>query len=233
MLKIDLHIHSIYSGHAYGTFYDIIREAKEKKMDMIAITDHGPSMVGTQGKLHFFQGKRRPNIAGLRVLWGCETNVADGKGNLDISENIIEKLDIILVGLHGGCAYNDLGKEKNTLAVKRALEHPKVKIFAHPTHCQYDVDYEELIRHAIKHDVLPELDLAYLRHKGEKDFDKFQTLVRIVKKMGAKLICNSDAHFIPEIGDDSILEIYKDRLGLTDDMIINNFPDELREFLEI
>lgn len=234
MLKIDLHIHTTCSGHAYGTFYDIVREAMRKEMTMIGISDHGPSLDGTSGKIHFHMGKRKPKFENLRVLWGCEANIIDEQGNLDIDEEIQNKLDYIIVGLHTSTSYEDLGKKRNTDALKRALANPKVKFFAHPTHQGFDVDYEELVRFGIMHNVIPELNLSYLRYKADGyNFVKFQNLIKIVKEMGFKLILNSDAHFIHEVGDDSILEKHWKKLGLTKDLIINNNSEELCDFLGI
>ena len=41
MLKRDFHIHSLHSGHAYGSIYEIIKEAKSKKMAL------EPEPIGT------------------------------------------------------------------------------------------------------------------------------------------------------------------------------------------
>ena len=231
MLDIDLHIHSINSGHAYGTFYDIVAEAKKKNMKMIAITDHGPKMAGTISYIHFYMGHRKPEIEGLKVLWGCEANVLDKDGNIDLDEKALSKLDLVILGFHKHCGYEDLGIEGNTKAINKALDNPKIKILAHPTNHQFECDFEAVANHAIDNDVLLELNLAYLKIKGEVCFDKFKKMVEIVKSRNKKLIISSDAHFIHEIGDDSILAEYKDKLGLTDDIIINNYPDELMEFL--
>jgi len=35
MLKIDLHIHTIHSGHAYSTFNEIVVAAKEKGLESL------------------------------------------------------------------------------------------------------------------------------------------------------------------------------------------------------
>ncbi|MBD3313930.1 PHP domain-containing protein, partial [Candidatus Woesearchaeota archaeon] len=67
MLKIDLHIHTVHSGHAYGTIYDIMKEAKAKGMEMIAITDHGPS-GGSVSHVHFRMAPRAPKeYEGVKV----------------------------------------------------------------------------------------------------------------------------------------------------------------------
>ena len=230
MLKIDLHIHSIHSGHAYGTFYDIINEASRKEMEMIAITDHGPSMEGVSGHLHFIMGPRMPKTK-LRVLWGCEANIVGANGELDLTERHIEALDLILVGFHR-TGYVDQGKEKNTGVMEKVLKAPFVKVLTHPTHQQYECDFDRIVEAALENGVLPELNLTYLREQVD-DFPLFKRLVEIVQASGKKLIVNSDAHFIHEIGDDSILAEYREKLGISDDTIINNFPSELKAFLGI
>ena len=230
MLKIDLHIHSIHSGHAYGTFYDIVDEALKKKMEMIAITDHGPSMAGVTGDLHFVMGARMPKSK-LKILWGCEANIVDGNGELDLTKRHIAALDLILVGFHK-TGYVDQGKEKNTLVMEKVLKKPFVKVLTHPTHQQFECDFDRIVEAALENGVLPELNLTYLREQVN-DFALFKRLVEIVQSKGQKLIVNSDAHFVHEIGDDSILGEYWDRLGMTDDIVINNHPAELRALLGI
>ncbi|MGV8141017.1 MAG: PHP domain-containing protein, partial [Candidatus Woesearchaeota archaeon] len=128
MLKIDLHTHTLHSGHAYGSFYDVVNEARRKRMKIIAITDHGPSMVGSSGHIHFRMGHRVPKYKDLNILWGCETNIIDVKGNIDIDKGLQKKLDIVLVGFHENCPYKDLGVKKNTEAVLNALKNPDVDV---------------------------------------------------------------------------------------------------------
>ena len=233
MLKIDLHIHSINSGHAYGTIYNIFDEAKKKKMDMIAITDHGPSMEGTGSKAHFLIGTRRPQVPGLRILWGCEANVIGPNGEIDVEGIYIDRLDIVLVNFHKYTGYEDQGIEKNTVAIIKAFQNPKIKVLAHPESPQYEYDFEKVCKVAVENNVLLELNLAYLRLRGEERLEKFRRIVEISKENNRKILISSDAHFVHEIGDDSLLDQYREKLGLTDDMIINNFPDELMEFLSI
>jgi len=154
MLKIDLHIHSQYSGHAYGSFYDIVNEARRKKMTMIAITDHGPDMIGSATFMHFGMGFRAPKYKDLKILWGCEANVLDAKGNIDLSSELQKKLDILLVGLHGCCSYKDAGIVGNTKAVINMLKNPNVDVLTHPTHPLFSYDFDKVFQAAIDNDVL-------------------------------------------------------------------------------
>jgi len=101
MLKIDLHIHTVHSGHAYGSIYEIMEEAARKKMDMIAITDHGPNLTGSAPASHFCMGSRAPKeYKGVKLLWGCEVNIINEKGDIDLTENTIKILDVILAQIH-------------------------------------------------------------------------------------------------------------------------------------
>lgn len=233
MLKVDIHIHSIHSGHAYGSFYDIVNEARKKKMKIIGISDHGPNLPGVSGHFHFFMKNRLPKYDDLKILWGCEANIIDEKGNIDLKESIITALDYIAVSFHKYCGYKDLGKEENTKVLKKTLSKPFIKILTHPESQQYPIThFEEICQFAIDNNVLLELNIAYLKQKWDEKKELFKKIVEIVKKNNSKLIIGSDAHFIHEIGEDSILKKYWDELGLNNEIIINNYPDELLKFLK-
>jgi putative hydrolase len=232
MLKVDLHIHTEKSGHAYGTIYDIINEAQTKKMTLIGITDHGPGFSGGADLAHFKMGRRAPKqINGLKILWGCEANIIDTKGNLDLPNKYQTHIDLLLAQFHWNCGYEDQGTKGNTQTMCLALQNPNLHILSHPTHPQYEYELEIVWQTALEQDVLLELDLSYLDMFGEQDLDIFRALVSLVKQSGKKLIVNSDAHFVHEIGDDSIIDKFAKRLDLTPDLIINNYPAELKRFL--
>jgi putative hydrolase len=201
-------------------------------MELIAITDHGPSMIGTAGNVHFHMGKRAPKKEGkLQILWGIELNVIDAKGNIDIGDWEREGLDIQLLGFHGSTPYRDLGEVKNTLAFLKAMEHPGIDVISHPTNQQFPCDYKKIIRRAIEKGIILEFNLSYLKRRGDDSFDKFKFLVDETKKTGTKMIMSSDAHFKHEIGDDSALGTYWDKLRLKDELFWNDFKDDLLDKL--
>ena len=41
MFKVDTHLHTVASGHAYGTVTEMAKAASLKGLEMIALTDHG------------------------------------------------------------------------------------------------------------------------------------------------------------------------------------------------
>ena len=44
---LDLHTHTIMSGHAYSTMQEMIRSASEKDVKLLGITEHATSTVWT------------------------------------------------------------------------------------------------------------------------------------------------------------------------------------------
>jgi histidinol phosphatase-like PHP family hydrolase len=82
---------------------------------------------------------------------------------------------------------------------------------------------------------LSEVNLHYISDGEieENIIENLKILVQTVKKYNRKVIVNSDAHNIWELGDDSALKKIKKKIGLTDNLIINNYPKELLKLLKI
>lgn len=227
MLDTDLHIHTIHSGHAYGTLNEVVAEAERKDMEIIGISDHGPAMNGSAIEIHFLMGPRVPDF-GIEVLWGCEANVLDEQGNTDLPDERLENLDFASVALHLGCGYEDLGKERNTEALLRAMENPKIRFVTHPAHQQLPVDVEKVVRGAVEKGVWLEINLSYLKKDNP---ERIANMVELGKSIGGTFIINSDAHFVQEVGHDRILE--KVDLGLEDADVVNRRldPDNIRDMM--
>ena len=95
-LIADMHCHTVASGHAYSTVQEIAREASNKGLEMVAITDHGPSMPGGPHCYHFGNLRALPSeIYGVKILKGVEANIIDYDGNIDLPERYLDILDIV------------------------------------------------------------------------------------------------------------------------------------------
>ena len=44
---LDLHTHTIVSGHAYSTLREMAKAASDKGLELLGITEHAPKMPGT------------------------------------------------------------------------------------------------------------------------------------------------------------------------------------------
>ncbi len=58
--KIDLHTHTIASGHAYNTIDEMVKAARKKGMTYLGITEHAPNMPGTCKDFYFHNLKVVP-----------------------------------------------------------------------------------------------------------------------------------------------------------------------------
>ena len=45
---MDLHTHTVASGHAYCTLREMARAASDKGLELLGITEHAPKMPGTR-----------------------------------------------------------------------------------------------------------------------------------------------------------------------------------------
>lgn len=242
MLKIDLHIHTIASGHAYNTILEYINRAKELKMKIIGFSEHGPSMNGSANKTYFNCLNRLPRkIGNLVILRGIEANVINKNGDIDISDKIIKnRLDYVMAGLHKGTGLK-IGDEKyNTMALVNAIKSGKINMLSHPfLNNIIPFDVERVCAEACRNNVLLEINIHYVSdyisepQTKKSIIENLKLLVQTVKHYKKKVIVNTDAHNIWELGDDSPLKKIKKEIGLTNDLIINNYPKELLKLLKI
>ncbi len=50
---LDLHTHTIASGHAYNTLYEMAQAAADKGLAVYGCSEHAPSMPGTCHEFYF------------------------------------------------------------------------------------------------------------------------------------------------------------------------------------
>jgi putative hydrolase len=231
--KIDLHMHTIASGHAFSTLNEMAREAANKKLEMIAITDHGPTTPGAPIDTYFRCGDRFPEILyGVHILFGTEANILNTKGELDLPEFILQKLDIVIAGFHD---FEDLGIDKNTEAMIGAIKNPYVNIISHPYSSKIEVDIKKVSKIAMENNVLLEINASFFYKKRKANdrnaHNKIKKMVTIFKKHNKKLILTSDAHSASEIKKfDEVIEKFPE-LGLSENDFLLTKKDIL-EFLK-
>jgi putative hydrolase len=238
MMKVDLHIHTVASGHAHNTILEYLTMAKKLEMSVIGISDHGPFCPDvTINEAYFRALTRLPRrVDRVLILRGIEANIIDAEGNLDISDKVIERLDYVMAGLHEIKNVKNRGVKKNTAAIVNAIRSGRIDIVTHPFFTkEFSLDIEKISNEACAHNVLLELNVSCLaRRKMQKDtLLNLKKMIGIAKKWGKKMIIGSDAHNIWELGDDVPLRKIKNKIGLTNDLIINNNPKKLLDFLEI
>jgi putative hydrolase len=238
MLKIDLHVHTIASGHAHCTILEYIQQAKKLKMKTIGITEHGPgSSEALVSYIYFRELGRIPKIIdGIRVLKGAEANIINIKGELDLDDETLERLDYVMANIHPTTPYKNKGEKINTQTIIKTIKSGKINILTHPfVDKGMPSDIKKISEAACKNNVLLEIDTAYLseRRINEKMLLDLKIMIDMVKKYNQKIIIGTDSHNIWELGNISGLDKFKKKIGLADELIINNYPEKLFKLLKI
>ncbi|NMA51540.1 MAG: PHP domain-containing protein [Peptococcaceae bacterium] len=231
-LVADLHVHTLASGHAYSTIKEIVEVAKEKRLKMVAITDHGIKMPGAPRLYHFTNMISSPRIMqGVEVLRGVEANILDEEGNLDMPEPVLSDfLDIVLAGFHEFTGYTGSTMEENTRAMIAAIKNPYVHIIAHPGNSKYPVDVEEVVLAAKRYNKALELNNSsfVVRPASSAICGEFAMMA---KKHNIMVAINSDAHICYNVGENSKAAELALKAGIRRSQILNTSTRKIHDFL--
>lgn len=221
---VDMHTHTVASGHAYNTINEMIQSAANKGLELLGISEHGPAMPGSTN-IFYFQNlnilERRKY--GIEVRYGAELNIIDMKGTTDLDPRSYRDLDYCIASLHSVCVTPGSVKE-NTYALMNAMQHPKVKIIGHPDDGQFPVNYEELIREAKLQNVIIELNNSSLNPNGFR-INAYENDLEILKycmKYDVPVIMGSDAHREEDVGEFERAEKLLNKIGFPEDLIVNS-----------
>ena len=144
---IDIHTHTIASGHAYGTIREMAQAAHEKGLELLGLSEHAPGIPGTCDPFYYLNLQVIPReLYGVRIFHGCEINVLND-GTLSVEQRYIDRLDYAICGIHMQC-YENAGMEKNTDHVITCMKNEKVHFVSHPDDDHTPLDYERLVQAA-------------------------------------------------------------------------------------
>ena len=202
-LVCDCHIHTVSSGHAYSTIGECAKAASEKGIELIAMTDHAPTMPGGTHIFHFQNMHVLPEtLYGVRLLKGAEVNILDFDGLLDMDDRTMGELDLVIASLHVPC-FQAGSPAENTRAAIGAMQSPHVDILGHPDDSRIPLDYGELARAAAATGTLLELNNSSLspRTYRQNAQENCMRLIEAALRHSARLIVDSDAHFHADVGN--------------------------------
>lgn len=224
----DLHSHTIASDHAFSTVMEIAKAAQDKGMEAVAITDHGPALEDSPHIDHFICQKGLPReLFGVRLLIGCEANILDKNGSLDIPDNIMKNLDIVIASIHNPL-YHDFGLEDNTSTYLGVLNNPCVDIIGHSGNpkCRYDID--TVLTRAKEMDKFIEINENTFNARPQ-NVELCREIALAAKRIGTGVVVNSDAHFATKIGEvPRGLEMLRD-IDFPEELIVNRSLEALEK----
>jgi DNA polymerase (family 10) len=208
-VKGDLQIHSsfdIETSHDLGenSMEEIIERAGELNYEYLAFTEHNPSKSKHSQKQMIELLKRKQEKID-KINYSLRDNNKNGvkkvfnsleidilpDGSLPVKSDGLDTLDFALVSIHSSF---DLDRQKMTTRVISALNHPKVKIFAHPTARKInhregvELNWDNVFEFCLKHNKWIEINADPMR------LDLPDFLVKDAIDRGLKLTFGTDAH---------------------------------------
>lgn len=235
-LKGDLQCHSKWSDGG-ATIREMAEGARARGLKYIAITDHSQGLGVARGldpKRTREQWKEIDKLnqeynGAFRVLKSVEVEIR-ADGTLDLPDDLLAGYDLVLATTHS--ALNQT-REKITERVLKAMHHPLVDIFGHPTGQLIGsrepsaLDLEQVYQAALETGTILEIDGTSER------MDLTDVNARRAVELGCRLVIDSDAHH-PDGFDDLQWGIAMARRGwLTKADVLNTLEwDELKKQLK-
>jgi DNA polymerase (family 10) len=199
----DLHCHTTWSD-GRASVEEMARAAIERGYEYIAICDHTPAVGAVRGLTGDDVRRQGEEIAAankllapFRVLRGIECDILPD-GRLDLPDDVLAELDWVQASVHGG---QRMPRREMTARVEAALRHPAVRCLSHPTgriigrRPENALDLDRVYAVALEEGVAvevnglaPRLDLS-----GEH--------VRDALRAGVPIVCSTDAHGVPGLGN--------------------------------
>ena len=212
-IKGDLHLHSNYPiepSHDLGTasIKEIVVKAKEMGYEYLGLSEHNPSVSQHSDKqiidilkrkkesIEQFKSSNKKLVRSVHLLNSLEIDIKPN-GDLAVPEKGLASLDYAIASIHSSFRQS---RDRATKRILRALAHPKVRILGHPTgrllnkREGMEFDWEKIFAFCRKNKKYLEISAWPYR------LDLPDVLVREAVKNGVKMVINSDAHSLEEMG---------------------------------
>lgn len=230
---LDLHTHTVASGHAYCSMREMAKAAADKGLELLGITEHAPMMPGTCHNYYFHNLKIVPReMYGIRLLLGAEVNILDPEGTVDLNEKEIRNMDVVIASLHLPCIKPGT-IEENTAAYLNAMKNPYVNIIGHPDDGRYPVDHQALVEGAKQYGKVLELNNHSLEPTSfrQNAYENDSRILKWCKEYQVPVIMGSDAHFDTLIGEFDCARSLLTEMDFPEELVLNRSVEALAKYV--
>lgn len=228
---MDTHTHTLASGHAYSTIRENAAAAAKKGLQLLAITEHAPRMVGSSQAIYFQNLKVIDRHAfDVELMMGVELNILDDKGTVDLTEGTLRQMDLAIASLHIPCITPG-SREYNTQACLNAIKNPFVHILGHPDDPRYPLDYRAIVQGAKEYGAMLELNENSLRPGGSRKNARPQDeeMLRLCMEYEVPIVIGSDAHVDTDVGRHDLAHALLEEFDFPEKLIINTSAEKLKQ----
>lgn len=234
-IQLDVHTHTIASGHAFSSLQEMVYAATTKGLKLIGITEHGPAIPGACNPIYFRNLHVVPRqMYGIELLLGAEANILDCHGHLDLDEATLKLLDYCIAGIHSHC-YKQSNRAANTAGMIEAIRHPRIHIISHPGDGTADLDFRQLVVEAKKNQVLLEINNSSLKPCRNKPQARANNLAILqwCKHYDVPVILGSDAHISFDVANYDLVTELLEETQFPEELVMNTDVDKFRAYLGI
>ena len=204
-IRGDLHTHTnfdIEPSHDLGrdSIEQMAQVAHKLGYEYIGFADHNPSLSGhTKGEIMSLVESRSKKIQefnksnkSIRVFNLLEVDILPN-GDLALDDEILSLLDGAIVSLHSSFTQE---RGKITKRILKGLDHPKVRIFGHPTgrlvntRAGADADWVEVMKFCATREIAMEVNSSPQR------LDLSDVMVKQAIELGCRVCIDTDSHSV-------------------------------------
>lgn len=233
-LIADTHSHTLASGHAYSTIREMAAAAKEKGLQALAITEHAPKMPGSCGLYYFMNLDVLPReMSGVEMLFGCEVNIMNPQGELDLPKKVLRDMDIVVASIHVPCFGEGHTMAETMNAYVEVMKKPYVNIIGHPDDGRFPVDYELLVKTAKETHTLLELNNSSLRPQSFRvgTRENMLTMLDLCRQYDVPVTTGSDAHVDIDAGNFCYVQEVLDYCNFPEELVITTDWERVKPYL--
>lgn len=231
-LVLDIHTHTLMSGHAYGTIREMALSAAERGLKLLGTSEHAPGIPGTCDPIYFTNFRFAPReLAGVELMYGSEVNVLND-GSLSLEQKYLDRLDYAIAGIHGMC-YENEGADKNAENIVSCMKNEKVFLVSHPDDDHTPLNYELLVEGAKRfHTALEVNNSSFLKQEHRLNcVQNYRTMLRLCEKLRVPIVVSSDAHDPSYVGRFREACALLSEIGFDRSLILNLSTERWKNFV--
>ena len=229
-IKTEVHAHTMVSQHAYATLNEMIAACREKGLELMALTDHGPAIPDGAIPWHFMCLKYLPrNIDGFYLLHGAEVNIIDYSGGVDLDNELLSRLDWVIASIHRPCLPPGT-VEDHTNTYLKVLENPYIDCLGHSGTPAYAYDIEAVVEAAKKYDKVIEINNHTFRGRPQS-IENCEKIARACARIGTKVSLGTDAHSTFAVGNTENAWALVEKVGIGEEQIVNLSAKSMLRYL--
>lgn len=220
-LIADTHTHTVLSGHALSTVLENAVFARKAGFHFLVVSDHATAIPGAPKPVYF---ESLPDVLprsfeGVYLLSGCEANVVSAEGELDLSDKVIERLDVVIASMHIQ-AFPPSTPEIHTKTWLAVCDNPNVDILGHLGDERFSFDHEAVVRRCAETGKVIEINShSFSARPGSKT--NCPLIAKLCARYGVPVVISSDAHFSSSIGDFKDAVAMLEAIGFPEELILN------------